>query len=167
MRKLSIIILFLIVVMFGCDLKNSEQAEVPLIFNPNYQIKDSALVSNFTKYIKEVNVKYPNTTGEYRFWEFYILHATSYYTKILIKNCNYELLSTATGYFTIGKDVFFLHTGLELIAEKDTSFVYNVVKANTKAKYKLIDKFTIPKTDSTMNREFILIADTIIINYQN
>ncbi len=152
--------------MFGCSSKYEKKSEIPLVFNNSYQIKDSVLVDSFNKYIKKINEEFPNTNEGYRFWEFYILHATSYYTQILIKNCNKELLSTATGYFTIGNDVFFLHTGLELIAEKDTTFVYNVIKSNTKDKYKLIDEFQIPKRDSTANREFILIADTILINYK-
>ena len=167
MRKNIALIILIIFITNSC-IKNTNKTltDIKISSDSVFPIFDSVFIYNIKDYV-ELKNKNNTTKIKNHFWELYVLQADQFYAKILIKNCNYELLSTATGYFTIGKDVFFLHTGLELIAEKDTSFVYNVVKANTKAKYKLIDKFTIPKTDSTMNREFILIADTIIINYQN
>lgn len=164
MKYLSVL-LFALILILRCNSEYRSKEEIQLVFNPYYQINDSILITSLTNYVKEINMKYPNTTDEYRFWEFFILHATSHYSKILVKRSNNELLSTATGYFTFGRDVFILHTGLEIIADKDTTFVYNLVKNNTKEKYKLIHDFKIPEKDTIQNREFVRCADTILINY--
>jgi hypothetical protein len=145
---------------------NSVQNEhLTLNFNDSFFINDSLLIKNINAYIHVVDEKNINKTNEFRFWEIFILHATAEYSRVIVKRCNYELLSTATGYFAVGKNIFFLHTGLELIAEKDTTFVYNIVNSNTKEKYKFINDFKIPPKDSSFTREFVRFADTILINY--
>jgi hypothetical protein len=162
-KKIITVVIIAIIILNACYSDKSEYKSLKLTFNQNFRVEDSIFQLKLCEYIKETN-KYCKEKGKFKFWELFILHSTSNYVRAIVKKPNNELLSTATGYFNIDKDIFFIHTGLELLADKDTSFVYNIIRTNSDENYKILKEFKIPKRDTNLTREFILIADTILIN---